>query len=120
MANEVVLNTIFQVKRATKGRWEELNPILRQGEPGYVIGAEGENLKIGDGTTPWKELKFVGSTSISVDDIPVAGEKDLGLIKATEDVKINENGEIISVSTNILTQGDEEIIFDCGGSGNNI
>lgn len=109
MAQEIILNTIFQVKRATSERWAEVNPILRQGEPGYVIGAEGNNLKIGDGVTAWNDLSFVGVMNVANEDTP-------GFIKATEDIKINEEGEIFSISTDILSQGDKEIIFNCGGS----
>lgn len=58
-------NTI-QFKRATAERWDELNPILLSGEPGYVIDADGDThrYKIGDGKTAWKDLPFVGEASI--------------------------------------------------------
>lgn len=53
---EVVLNTIFQLKRGLLEAWERNNPILRQGEPGYVLDTG--KLKIGDGATAWKDLKY--------------------------------------------------------------
>ena len=31
-----VVNTTFKLKRGTAARWAEVNPILEQGEPGFV------------------------------------------------------------------------------------
>ena len=31
-----VVNTTFRLKRGTAARWAEVNPILDQGEPGFV------------------------------------------------------------------------------------
>lgn len=50
-------NTIFKLKRGTADRWAELNPILEQGEPGFVY--DNNKLKIGDGITPWNELEYI-------------------------------------------------------------
>lgn len=47
---------VIQFKRATSARWEELDPVLAEGEPGYDI-TEGR-IKIGDGIHHWKELLF--------------------------------------------------------------
>ena len=52
------LKTRFQVKRGYSEAWERVNPILACGEPGFVINLG--KLKIGDGNTPWKELKYIG------------------------------------------------------------
>lgn len=43
--------------RKTKEEWEKENPILLEGEHGFVTdGKNGECEKIGDGVTPWNEL----------------------------------------------------------------
>lgn len=52
-----VLNTTFRLKRGTAARWAEVNPILDQGEPGFVYDAN--RLKIGDGKTPWNDLPYI-------------------------------------------------------------
>ena len=62
---EVVYKTIFQFKRGTSEKWTELNPILRQGEPGFEIDTG--KLKIGDGSTEWKQLKYINSSLVNVD-----------------------------------------------------
>ena len=46
----------IQFKRGTSARWEELNPILAEGEPGYDL--DKGRIKIGNGITPWSELPF--------------------------------------------------------------
>lgn len=66
MANEVILNTIFQLKRGTAEAWTRNNPVLRPAEPGFELDTG--KLKIGDGTTAWKDLEyFTGDAEISAD-----------------------------------------------------
>ena len=62
MNENVILNSMFQFKRGTKERWEELNPILEKGEPGFVLD-EGR-LKVGDGVTPFNELPYIGENDV--------------------------------------------------------
>ena len=52
-----VINTTFKLKRGTAARWAEVNPILAQGEPGFVYDAN--RLKIGDGITAWNDLPYI-------------------------------------------------------------
>ena len=49
------LKTVFQLRRGTSAEWEAVNPILRVGEPGFATDTN--VFKIGDGKTPWKDLK---------------------------------------------------------------
>jgi hypothetical protein len=44
--------------KATPTKWEEVNPILLQGQPGYEKGTG--KVKIGDGITEWNKLKYFG------------------------------------------------------------
>lgn len=34
--SEITLRSTILLRRATKEEWETVNPVLRQGEPGYV------------------------------------------------------------------------------------
>ena len=54
---------VYQFKRGTAERWMEVNPVLRQGEPGFEYDTG--KLKIGDGFTPWAALEYITSTSSS-------------------------------------------------------
>lgn len=42
----------------TRSQWSALNPVLMAGEPG--VEKETDNLKIGDGLTPWNKLPYHG------------------------------------------------------------
>lgn len=53
---------VIQFKRGTAARWDELNLILEPGQPGFVT--DENRIKIGDGTTPWKDLPYVGESSV--------------------------------------------------------
>lgn len=55
---EVVLNTIFQLKRGNSDAWAAKNPILRAAEPGYELDTG--KLKIGDGVSAWNDLAYFG------------------------------------------------------------
>ena len=90
-----VIKTTFQVKRGTAARWEELNPILNPGEPGFEMDTF--KLKIGNGSTPWKELPYVNDVDISkyitIEDIingdvilPVATKTTRGAVLSSTDV----------------------------------
>ena len=90
-----VIKTTFQVKRGTAARWEELNPILNPGEPGFEMDTF--KLKIGNGSTPWKELPYVNDVDISkyitIEDIingdvilPVATKTTRGAVLSSTNV----------------------------------
>ena len=75
-----VLNTTFKLKRGTAARWAEVNPILEQGEPGFVY--DENRLKVGDGKTPWNDLPYIdGKREVSnfdyVSDFPAMGDEDV-------------------------------------------
>ena len=71
-----IIKTTFQLKRGTYTRWLEVNPILKQGEPGFEIDTG--RLKIGDGIRTWSDLLYVGESNIinvnSKDSLPIIGD----------------------------------------------
>ena len=84
------LNTTFKVKRGTAARWAEVNPILEQGEPGFVY--DQNRLKIGDGVTPWNDLPYIdGKREVAnfndSQDFPEIGDPDL-IYKATDELSL--------------------------------
>lgn len=75
-----VYNTTFRLKRGTAARWAEVNPILDQGEPGFVY--DQNRLKIGDGVTPWNDLPYIdGKREVSnfdyASEFPVIGDENI-------------------------------------------
>lgn len=84
------LNTTFKLKRGTAARWAEVNPILEQGEPGFVY--DSNLLKIGDGITPWNDLPYIqGKTEVAnfyaSADFPKVGNPDV-IYKAQDELSL--------------------------------
>lgn len=100
MANEVVLNTIFQLKRGTSEAWERVNPILRAAEPGYELDTG--KMKIGDGVTNWKNLDYFGGSfsvledgvSIKLNDAQLLELSGFTVASAGMVPRKNANGEL--------------------------
>lgn len=107
MADEVVLKTIFQVKRGKAQAWETLNPILRIGEPGFAY--DDNIFKVGDGVTPWNDLKPVNEQYFK-DLIKENGDISVDNDKVKSDVKVTENGVQISFENKETGEKTELII----------
>lgn len=86
MAN---IKITFQLKRDTAAKWSKHNPILGEGEPGYVT--DENRLKIGDGVTAWNDLAYVGENSVvnaqTHYDFPSIGRENV-IYKAESEKKI--------------------------------
>lgn len=54
---EILIKTVFQLKRGLAEAWTRVNPVLRQGEPGFELDTG--KLKIGNGTDNWNELPYL-------------------------------------------------------------
>lgn len=53
----------IQIRRDTKAKWADLNPILAAGEMGFEI--DNNRLKIGNGITAWNSLPYITETDWS-------------------------------------------------------
>lgn len=62
---EILYKAIIKFRRATSAEWTTINPTLREGEPGFEMDTG--KLKVGNGTTAWKDLPYIGGDSIDVD-----------------------------------------------------
>jgi hypothetical protein len=51
-----------RIRRAFTEDWLRINPILREGEPGYDRSKN--MLKIGDGVTAWADLPYLSSPDV--------------------------------------------------------
>ena len=86
-------------------------------------GAAAMSTAITENTTAISILNGDGEGSVNkkiaeaINDIPVATESTLGLVKASEEIAVAEDGKmsISKVSTDLLVQGKEEFILN-GGS----
>ena len=57
-----VIKTTYQLRRGTSSVWKKNNPLLAAGEPGYELDTH--KVKIGDGTSYWKDLPYIGEHNI--------------------------------------------------------
>lgn len=72
---------IIQHRRDSAAQWDSINPVLAQGEIGYVTsGTDAGNFKIGDGTTAWSSLPFVRSDAETI-------TASTGLTKVDSDIR---------------------------------
>lgn len=82
-------STVFQFKKGIAARWQEVNPILAAGEPGFVT--DENRLKIGDGITAWNDLPYMGEDNVvsasTHDDFPSVGRVNV-IYKADSEKKI--------------------------------
>ena len=118
-----VLRTTFQLRRGYEAAWKKNNPILAQGEPGFVIDKNA--LKIGDGVTAWNDLQYIGGNNGGVFnanthyDFPSIGSADM-IYKAEDEKKIYQwNSDLLKyevLSEIEVTIQDLEIIH--GGNAN--
>ena len=116
-----VVNPTFKLKRGTAARSAEVNPILEQGEPGFVL--DENRFKIGDGVTPWNQLPYMGESNIfsgaTKEDFPKEGYSWV-IYKAENDKKIyqwNPESKIYEELNNAkLTEDDGSTLVLYGGS----
>lgn len=105
-----VIPTTFKLKRGIAARWAEVNPVLAQGEPGFVYDTN--KLKIGDGITPWNSLPYIeGSTGIETfntyADLPSVGN-ELTLYRVITDKALYQYN-VITNSYDVITSTDNII-----------
>ena len=82
--------SIIKFKRGTEARWAEVNPILENGEPGYVY--DKHKFKIGDGVTHWNDLPYMdGKTEVmnftAVSSFPTLGDPNV-IYKASSELSL--------------------------------
>lgn len=58
-----IIKTTFKLRRDLAANWQELNPVLLDGEPGFEIDTL--KLKIGNGILSWNELTYISEKGMS-------------------------------------------------------
>lgn len=100
---EVILNTIFQIKRGSKSALTEKNPLLRYGEPCYEYpekAGESGKLKIGDGITYYNDLKYITEEVV----LPEEAAKFTGVQETLPDPSTVEEGTFCIVKGILYVQ----------------
>ena len=115
---EVVVKTIFKLKRGLADAWTRNNPLLQAGEPGYELDTR--RLKIGDGVTYWNNLPYFSEVEISEEQIAAAVQKYLEEhpLQVSTDTSFTQVGvaaDAAAIGEKCIYIGDtSEIIFKGG------
>lgn len=110
------IKTTFKLRRGYLAKWEEVDPILEAGEPGWALDAF--ILKIGDGILKWSELPAINVPDIDPADIDAAVEKYLSKnpINITTDTTLSVAGapaDAAAIREHCIFKTDALIL--CGG-----
>lgn len=62
----------IRFRRAWSHEWKNVNPILRDGEPGYDKSLN--LVKIGDGVSPWNDLPYLNAALEKPDTDVITGD----------------------------------------------
>lgn len=116
---------LIQLKRGLENAWKELNPILESGEVGVIFDdstGKAKGIKIGDGNTPYSDLKFIGAGGSSGGISEEEAAEILAQAKEYTNNQISANNSLVVLlrnlgATNAILQGvstDEnlDIIFN--------
>ena len=104
-----VIKTTFLLRRGYEEVWMRNNPILQRGEPAFTIDKNG--LKIGDGVHPWKELEYINSEDVNLEDYVMKEELE-ALEQKVEDLREHVENNYISK--------DEVLVLYGGSASDNI
>lgn len=91
--SQQIINTIFKFKRAEAAVWTSKNPVLERGEPGFEIDTG--KLKIGNGTSDWNSLNYIGGSDDATIDNKITEAFDSFVAQTSEDGSINTFKELI-------------------------
>ena len=100
------LNATILLRSDTSTNWLDANPTLAIGEAGYELDTH--KLKIGDGTTNWKELKYIASENDivvqnksieTVEKLPPEGDASFFYkVKSTSLIYFWDNDKFIAIN----------------------
>jgi len=118
MANKI------QLRRDTAANWEAVNPVLGDGEPGFVIDTN--QVKYGDGSTPWNNLGW-GGTGLNPDSVAIGYEagktnqSNYSVAVGTVAGQVNQNQSAVAIgyATGQYNQGIYSVAIGQGAGNNN-
>ena len=98
-----IYKATFQLRRGSAEVWETNNPILKRGEPGFVI--DENKLKIGDGVTPWNDLKYIGNSDEILDGLQT-------IVSGLQTDVADNTAAISNINTKIGTVAEDKTLVE--------
>jgi len=114
-------NIPIQIRRGTNSEWNNQNPILDTGEPGY--DSTNKFFKIGDGSSTWTSLSSINLTSTNITDFSSAVNNLLPTISSSGNNRIltsTGTSTGITAETNLTFDGSFLSITGSGSFSGNI
>lgn len=108
--------TKLQIRRDTLNNWYLINPVLAEGEIGFVIDTN--KIKIGDGKKKWEDLDYIVSDSCDVEYLLQQVElieNELELKANKEDVYTKEEADALFIDMTELDDKAQYIINEVIG-----
>ena len=87
-----VIRTTFKFRRNLASYWAEKNPVLAEGEPCFELDTG--KLKIGNGTTAYKDLPYINGDSVQIE---VATKDIIGAVLSSDEknqISVDESGHM--------------------------
>ena len=78
------------IRQDTEANWENKDPILSSGEPGYAIGV---GLKVGDGEHTWTQLQYTALTENKQSDLAETNENLTSFVRNKSTKYLVNEGE---------------------------
>lgn len=112
-------STTITFRKGTASRWASLNPILKNGEAGFVY--DNNKIKIGDGVTPWNSLPYIdGGNGIEVvntyAELPDIGSPSILYRVIDEKILYQYNSDTKTYEPLNSSEGIEDIEIINGGN----
>ena len=86
--------TRIKLRRDTAANWNTSNPILAQGETGFETNTRA--MKLGDGVTRWKDLKYAVTGDLKVTGSDIHGDGSVSISSGTGD----QTNWVMTIHTN--------------------
>lgn len=87
----------IQLRKDTSANWGSVNPVLLKGEPGFETDTG--KLKIGDGTTAWSALGYIGGEAgVSINTPNTIVKRDANGNFAAGTITANLSGSYTNVT----------------------
>ena len=96
----MAVETLIQFRRGAAATWDNANPTLSAGEPGYE--SDSGRFKIGDGSTAWNSLEYIGENLEG--DVSISGN-----LTVTGDMTVN--GTTTTINSTEISVDDINIVL---------
>ena len=100
----------LKFRRDITENWENVNPVLNQGEPGFDLSRN--IVKLGNGSDPWsdlEQLKAVPEGWVNVKDFGAKGDETTDIVNVLTTIETNYDNSIVYLPAGIYLISSQDI-----------